>query len=203
MSGMNSVRQKDKHPVHQSKSAKAVSLPKRMMTRQNVLKSQSLGIPGPNPTKSTEISLSFAMLSIDKETCVVALDWPAVDATTTETALIGDEAAFSGKMKHCFKLSMGTEQYVAKHFYEIGTGKDEVTMFENTSSLSWSADDLNMVIAKNFEITQCRIAKEVISSDGSPSPASGVVKKVFEAELSATHSIVWLLEPSRNSSVTH
>jgi hypothetical protein len=44
------------------------------------------------------------MLSIDKETCVVALDWPAVDATTTETALIGDEAAFSGKMKHCFKV---------------------------------------------------------------------------------------------------
>jgi hypothetical protein len=38
MSGMNSVRQKDKHPVHQSKSAKAVSLPKIMMTRQNVLK---------------------------------------------------------------------------------------------------------------------------------------------------------------------
>ncbi|KAJ7795330.1 hypothetical protein B0H14DRAFT_2621052 [Mycena olivaceomarginata] len=153
-------------------------------------------IPGPNPAKSTEISLSFAMLSIDKETCVVALDWPAVDATTTETALIGDEAAFSGKMKHCFKLSIGTEQYVAKHFYEIGTGKDEVTMFENTSQLE-------LEVLHYFEITQCCIAKEVISSDGSPSPASGVVKKVFEAELSATRSIVWLLEPSRNSSVTH
>ncbi|KAJ7306227.1 hypothetical protein DFH08DRAFT_651343, partial [Mycena albidolilacea] len=55
----------------------------------------------------------------------------------------------------------------------------------------------------DFEITQCHIAKEVINSDRSPSPASGVVKEVFEAESTATHSIVWLLEPSHNSSITH
>jgi hypothetical protein len=55
----------------------------------------------------------------------------------------------------------------------------------------------------DFEITKCRLAQEVIPLDGAPSPASGVVKEVFEAELEATRRIVWLLEPLRNSSVTH
>ncbi|KAJ6603744.1 kinase-like domain-containing protein [Mycena sp. CBHHK59/15] len=66
-----------------------------------------------------------------------------------------------------------------------------------------ATDDLNMTIAKNFEITKCRLAQEVIPLDGAPSPVSGVVKEVFEAELEATCRIVWLLEPLRNSSVTH
>ncbi|KAJ7869777.1 hypothetical protein B0H14DRAFT_2345959, partial [Mycena olivaceomarginata] len=108
------------------------------------------------------------------------------------------------------------EQYVAKHFYEIGSGQDEVTMVENAANLQFEAlrcetarwflsrfrsatDDLNMTIAKNFEITKCRLAQEVIPLDGAPLPASGVVMEVFEAELEATHRIVWL----RNSSVTH
>jgi hypothetical protein len=46
----------------------------------------------------------FASLMVDKKTCEVALAWPAIDAATTETALIGDKISFSGKMKHCFKL---------------------------------------------------------------------------------------------------
>jgi hypothetical protein len=55
----------------------------------------------------------------------------------------------------------------------------------------------------DFEITKCHLAQEVIPLDGAPSPAAGVVMEVFEAELEATHRIVWLLEPLRNSSVTH
>ncbi|KAJ7813494.1 hypothetical protein B0H14DRAFT_3879173 [Mycena olivaceomarginata] len=164
-------------------------------------------VPGPDPANSTEISLSSAELLVNKETCEVAITWPAIDPDTTEAALIGDEISHSGKMKHCFKLSIGTEQYVAKHFYEIGSGQDEVTMVENAANLQFEAlrcetarwflnrfrsatDDLNMTIAKNFEITKCRLAQEVIPLDGAPSPASGVVKEVFEAELEATHRIV-------------
>ncbi|KAJ6484712.1 kinase-like domain-containing protein [Mycena sanguinolenta] len=177
-------------------------------------------VPGPDPTKSTEISLTFAMVIVDTESCDVQLIWPDIDPATTETALIGDEIAFSGKMKHCFKLSIGTEQYVAKRFFEIGAGKEEVTMAENTSNLEYEAlrcetaswflsnfrtatEDRNMVVAKNFEITKYRLAQEVISPDSVPSPASGVVKEVFEAESVADRRIVWLLEPMRNSSVTH
>jgi hypothetical protein len=34
---------------------------------------------------------------------------------------------------------MGTEQYVAKHFYEIGSGQNEVTMVENAANLQFEA----------------------------------------------------------------
>jgi hypothetical protein len=140
-------------------------------------------VPGPDPANSTEISLSFAELLVNKETCEVVITWPAIDPDTTEAALIGDEISHSGKMKHCFKaslssgfilwlliqpfqLSIGTEQYVAKRFYEIGSGQDEVTMVENAANLQFEAlrcetarwflnrfrsaiDDLNMTIAKS------------------------------------------------------
>ncbi|KAJ7111719.1 kinase-like domain-containing protein, partial [Mycena epipterygia] len=112
------------------------------------------------------------------------------------------------------------DQYVAKRFFEIGAGKDEVTMAENISNLEFEAircemarwfleqfasatAEHNMETANNFEITKCRLAQEVIKSEEAPSPASGIVKEVFEAESSTTRRIVWLLEPLRNPSVTH
>lgn len=55
----------------------------------------------------------------------------------------------------------------------------------------------------DFDITQCRLAREVIEWDSSPSPAAAIVKEVFEAEPVATRQVVWLLEPFRNPSVTH
>ncbi|KAJ7475381.1 kinase-like domain-containing protein [Mycena galericulata] len=177
-------------------------------------------VPGPDPTKSTEISLSFAEISVDQVTCAVEVCWPEVDPATTTAALISDQISFSGKMKHCYKLSIGTDQYVAKRFFEIGAGKDEVTMGENVSNLEFEAircemarwflgkfrsatEERNMETANNFEITKCRLAQEVIESEGAPSPASGIVKEVLEAEAITTRRIVWLLEPLRNPSVTH
>jgi hypothetical protein len=55
----------------------------------------------------------------------------------------------------------------------------------------------------DFEITRCRLAQEVVKSDGAPSPASGVVAEVYEAEPLTTRRIIWLLEPLHNSAVTH
>ncbi|KAJ7702578.1 hypothetical protein B0H16DRAFT_1831941 [Mycena metata] len=94
------------------------------------------------------------------------------------------------------QLSIGTVQYVAEHFFEIGAGKDEVTIGENASNLqsealwcetarwflskfrSAATEDLNMVVAQNFDITECRLAQEVTPVDGGPSPASGVVEEI-------------------------
>ncbi|KAJ7196541.1 kinase-like domain-containing protein, partial [Mycena pura] len=160
----------------------------------------------------TTVSLTFAKLTVDEESCDSQLTWPAIDPATTEEALLGDEISYSGKMKHCFKLSIGTEQYVAKHFFEIGAGKGEVTMAENTSDLEFEALRCGMAswflrkfraATADMAITKIRLAQEVISQDGAPSPASGVVKEVYEAAPATDRSIVWLLEPVRNSSVTH
>ncbi|KAJ7770372.1 hypothetical protein B0H14DRAFT_2632597 [Mycena olivaceomarginata] len=82
--------------------------------------------PGPDPVKSTEISLAFAEITVNKETCSV--EWK-------------DEALFQGK--HFYQidllLSIGTEQFVAKRFYEIGSGSDEVGMAENILNLECEA----------------------------------------------------------------
>ncbi|KAJ7815375.1 hypothetical protein B0H14DRAFT_2195310, partial [Mycena olivaceomarginata] len=51
--------------------------------------------------------------------------------------------------------------------------------------------------------TKCRLAQEVVKLEGVPSPASGIVKEIFEAEPIVTRRVVWLLEPLRNPSVTH
>ncbi|KAJ6580599.1 kinase-like domain-containing protein [Mycena sp. CBHHK59/15] len=235
-------------------------------------------LPGPDPTKSTKITLLFPKISIEQESCKVKINWPAPNATATaatEAALISDDIFHSGKMKHCYKLSIGEDQFIAKHFFEIGRGEDEVSLSENKTNLEaelircemarWflkcfriATDEINMETAKNFEITQCRLAQEVVKVGAKPSPASGVVPEVFESapatwqnkcagarlwngsvirydtrgEVSVdssghlpytghnevdveafphpaiqlyhtTSRIVWLLEPLRNTSVTH
>ncbi|KAJ7788118.1 hypothetical protein B0H13DRAFT_2395103 [Mycena leptocephala] len=89
-------------------------------------------LPGPGPAKSTEIEIVLAHIAVDLESCCVQVSWPD-DNTPTKKALISDIIFKSGKMKHCYKLSIGGEQYVAKRFQEIGHGEDEVTLAENSS----------------------------------------------------------------------
>ncbi|KAJ7913336.1 kinase-like domain-containing protein [Mycena leptocephala] len=177
-------------------------------------------LPGPNPEKSTVIQVKIASISVDAETCTVRISWPT-DSETAATnplkALIADEIFKSGKMKHCYKLSIGEDQYVAKHFFEIGRGQDEVTLDENKTNLAadatrcemarWflkrfrdHASTMNVPIAENFEITQVLLVEEVVTPGNYPSPASGVTPEVLES--SQDGRIIWLLEPLRNAAVT-
>ncbi|KAF8214452.1 kinase-like domain-containing protein, partial [Mycena galopus ATCC 62051] len=66
-----------------------------------------------------------------------------------------------------------------------------------------AAQDHNLEIANNFDITQCSLVQEVIIEGGAPSSASGVVREIFEAEPVVIRKVVWFLEPLRNPSVTH
>ncbi|KAJ7433580.1 kinase-like domain-containing protein, partial [Mycena galericulata] len=104
------------------------------------------------------------------------------------------------------QLSIGTDQYVAKRFFEIGAGKDEVTMGENVSNLEFEAIRCEMArwFLGNFRsATEERNMETANRSEGALSPASGIVKEVVEAEAITTRRVVWLLEPLRNPSVTH
>ncbi|KAJ6477984.1 hypothetical protein DFH09DRAFT_1342071 [Mycena vulgaris] len=177
-------------------------------------------LPGPDPAKSTAIALLFPTISVDHEKCNVKVVWSDTATPTTEAAVIANEIFHSGKMKHCYKLSIGDEQFVAKRFFETGRGEDQVTLEENATNLEselvraenarWflksfrtAAEEINLVTAQNFEITQCRIAQEVVEGDAKPSPASGITSEVWESEPAPTKKIIWLLEPLRNAAVTH
>ncbi|KAJ6461637.1 hypothetical protein DFH09DRAFT_1347998 [Mycena vulgaris] len=177
-------------------------------------------LPGPDPAKSTTIALLFPTISVDHEKCNVKVVWSDTATPATEAAVIANEIFHSGKMKHCYKLSIGDEQFVAKRFFETGRGEDPVTLEENATNLEselvrvenarWflksfrtAAEEINLVTAQNFEITQCRMAQEVVEGDAKPSPASGITSEVWESEPAPTKKIIWLLEPLRNAALTH
>ncbi|KAJ7815115.1 hypothetical protein B0H14DRAFT_2603731 [Mycena olivaceomarginata] len=76
----------------------------------------------------------------------VKFSWPsthAVETSPSENARIGNEIFRHGKMKNCYKLSMGEEQFVAKRFFEIGRGKNQARWF--LKNFHNSADVINLV----------------------------------------------------------
>ncbi|KAF7368008.1 Kinase-like protein [Mycena sanguinolenta] len=194
------------------------NISKRPRVSGNIETTFERRLPGPDPAKSTEIDVIMAEVKVDEESGAIETVWPSKETAVVKKALIADDIFKSGKMKHCYKLSIGNDHYVAKRFYEIGRGQDEVTMAENATNLQldvfrcemarWflknfrqAADDINLEIAKNFEITQVLLVQEIVGDEKHPSPASGVAREVFEAH--PDDMIVWMLEPLRNAAVTH
>ncbi|KAJ7148736.1 kinase-like domain-containing protein [Mycena crocata] len=173
-------------------------------------------LPGPDPANSTTVKLRFADITVNPDSSETTITWPT-DDTLTE-ALVANDIFQSGKMKRCYKMSIGDEQYVVKWFFEIGRGVDEVTLAENHRELRneieryeimrWflskfreAAEVGNVETAKNFEISQCRLAEEVVPTGESPSSASNIAAEVLES--TPNGKIVWFIEPLRNAAVTH
>ncbi|KAJ6545977.1 hypothetical protein B0H10DRAFT_1969814, partial [Mycena sp. CBHHK59/15] len=148
----------------------------------------------PDPAKSTEVELLFAKISVETKNCKVKISWPDKTADTTK-ALIADDIFRSGKMKHCYKV-LWSENH---HNLEFDIIRCEMAHWF-LKRFHDNAEEINLEVAKSFELTQCRLALEVVKIGGKPSPASGIVPEVFESEDS---NICWLLEPLRNASVTH
>ncbi|KAJ7641738.1 kinase-like domain-containing protein [Roridomyces roridus] len=177
-------------------------------------------LPGPEPTQSTKIKIVRAKFNVDPDICDASAEWPSTFTNDTEEALISNDIFKSGAMKHCYKLSISDKNYIAKRFFEIGKGRDEVTLKENAHNLTFdaircvtaawfldkfqeSAAQHSVQVAQNFEITDVLLVEEVIEDGDAPSPASGVTREIFEAEPEASRRIVWMLEPLRNANVTH
>ncbi|KAJ7145431.1 kinase-like domain-containing protein, partial [Mycena crocata] len=97
---------------------------------------------------------------------------------------------------------IGTDQYIAKPLFEFGSGQDEVSMAKNCLNLEFEV--IRCKEARWF-LQNFRSAAEENNVGESPSPASGIVKEIFEAGIATPHpsQIVWLMEPLRNPSVTH
>ncbi|KAJ7199363.1 kinase-like domain-containing protein [Mycena pura] len=170
--------------------------------------------------KSTKLLLVFVDICIDSETCEVSFKWPNLDDDdlATKNAVIENTAFKSGRMKHCYKLSIGDDHYVAKRFYDIGQGEDQVTLADNKHYLQlevtraeqarWflsnfrrDTDERNIQVYKDVEISRCRLAVEVIKDAQQPSPASGSLAR-FEEQPLQMREVVWMLEPLRSASVT-
>ncbi|KAJ6474302.1 kinase-like domain-containing protein [Mycena sanguinolenta] len=173
---------------------------------------------GVGTQNTTEISLHVASVTIGEEDGQVAIVW---DTDDRREAILDDQPCASGKTKKVYRMMVGGKPYVAKRFFEIGNGRDNVSVDENSTQLTnemvrlvkgqWflnhfyeRAEETGTQVSSDFVFSQGLLVQEIIGgSSPAPSPASGVS---FEAFLDSTivnpdSAITWLLEPLRAASV--
>ncbi|KAF8908220.1 kinase-like domain-containing protein [Gymnopilus junonius] len=147
---------------------------------------------------STIVQLKRAHMTCDAETREVEIEWPK-NAPLCE-GVIGNEVFASGATKNVYKLSLDSELYVVKRFFEIGSGK-EVTADKNKANLEselihlknaeWflakfksQVKDNGIEYSSNIIIADAFLVCEI----GQPSPASTLPS--FEED-----AAIWLVEP--------
>ncbi|KIM35059.1 hypothetical protein M413DRAFT_79793 [Hebeloma cylindrosporum] len=154
---------------------------------------------------ATSIRLTRAHTTCDVETGQVDTAWP--DDAEVLNGFIGKSKLATGATKEVYQLSIGSTLYVAKRFFEIGDGKDDVSAADNKKYLMSELDRLKMTawFLRNFKShakqNNVEISTGIDVSDGflvrklgSPSPASGLPPMEFD-------KAVWLVEPRRTTSV--
>ncbi|EDR04435.1 uncharacterized protein LACBIDRAFT_330566 [Laccaria bicolor S238N-H82] len=150
------------------------------------------------------VQLKKAVTTCNAETGEVEIAWP--DNLAACGGILGKEIFAHGATKNVYKLSIGSDLYVAKRFFDVGSGR-EVTAEENTANLENELIRLKMVgwflhkfkaLAKEHSVefssgiivSECFLVHEI----GTPSPASSLPS--FEDD-----SAVWLVEPRRTKAV--
>ncbi|KAJ7486809.1 kinase-like domain-containing protein, partial [Mycena latifolia] len=104
--------------------------------------------------------------------------------------------------------------YVAKRFFEIGNGRDVVSMEENSIQLAnemsrlaqgqWFLDKFYERVEETAtQVSSGGLLAQEIIGDCEPSPASDVTMEQFleSTSVSPNSAITWLLEPLRASSI--
>ncbi|EDR07665.1 uncharacterized protein LACBIDRAFT_327547 [Laccaria bicolor S238N-H82] len=164
----------------------------------------SCWVPTPRSTSanvSAPVQLIKVYATCDSKTGQVEIVW--LENAEPVDGFLGKEVLASGSTKNVYQLSMGTELFVAKRFFEIGSDS-EITPAENEEHLRSELVRLKTVFwmlnkfkehakANSVEIANVSegfLVKEV----GEPSIASGLL--AFE-----TDSATWLVEPRRTKSV--
>ncbi|KAF8963109.1 kinase-like domain-containing protein [Flammula alnicola] len=153
---------------------------------------------------STVIQLKKAHTTCDKETGEVEIGWP--ENGQVYEGLLGKEVFASGATKNVYKLSIGSDHYVAKRFFEIGSDA-EVTASENKDHLEKELIRLKTAawFLNKFKsyAKECGVefSADVTVSDGfliceigEPSPASSLPPCERDGA-------IWLIEPCRTKSV--
>ncbi|KAF7325457.1 Kinase-like protein [Mycena kentingensis (nom. inval.)] len=167
------------------------------------------------PSGSLEdIEIMFSSIDISKEGNVT-FTHPQVDDPGLETikCQLGVAAIAKGTSQKVYKGLIDEKTYAFKRFYNVGSGKDSVTINENKDEVSNEAarlartafclseflkhaEDEKVDVDRDISVTEYRIAVEVPQRDRGPSRASGYT----EAELdSASEPVMWLVEPFRHN----
>ncbi|KAF8575516.1 hypothetical protein K439DRAFT_1623534 [Ramaria rubella] len=142
---------------------------------------------------------------------------------------LGDEAWQTGQTKKVYKLTIGSQHYVAKRMFDVGNGPEVITPCENMDFLyaeisrlkqgqyfldkfTMQAEMMGVSTPKDIEFTQAWLASEILTETYGPSIASSVTQKDLEG-LKLTNpdthggekdsGIWWLIELLHVPSVDH
>ncbi|KAJ6510988.1 kinase-like domain-containing protein [Mycena sanguinolenta] len=170
---------------------------------------------GPVPLRSefgafpgfSKIPFLFASVSVAPDG-TVKINWP--DLTDAKNApsicLLQDVAFDQGETKMVHKVIYGGLPWVAKRFFNIGTGEGLVEICENYCEIM---NEGTRLARGGISVTDFKLGVELISSDSGPSIASGFSMEQHkiardgqvDTPNSIQGSVIWLFEPRRSSKV--
>ncbi|KAJ7580004.1 kinase-like domain-containing protein [Mycena floridula] len=153
-----------------------------------------MGPPTTAPSKDSSVLLCLATIETNPITGQVQVSWPEnVDKSRASyfKDLVSSVAHGNGRTKKVYKTTHDDKHYVAKRYFNIGTGtRNQVDSNDNLRELTkevvrlsqlrffWDrfveiAGDTNVDIT-DFQVTGCLLAQEVLTEDLLPSTALGV-----------------------------
>ncbi|KAJ7257230.1 kinase-like domain-containing protein [Mycena haematopus] len=203
------------HTAKRMRTSLNSSLTVRPLTSNIPKKAVSFGVA---PQTTTNVSLRVALVDVGQLDGQVMIKWDTDDKCE---AMLDDQPCASGKTKKVYRLRIGGKDYVAKRFFEIGHGRDIVSVDQNSAQLAnemirlakgqWFLDhfyerveETGTQVSSDFIFSQGLLVQEIIGECAlAPSPASGVSMEAFMDSTSTNPdtAVTWLLEPLRASSV--
>ncbi|KAK7013006.1 kinase-like domain-containing protein [Favolaschia claudopus] len=134
--------------------------------------------------------------------------------------ILQDTPVAQGKTKKVYKVICEGMPWVAKRFFEIGAGDEQVEIQQNADFLVQEATRLgktgyylgqfiaeakrrNTSIDDTIAVTEFKLGLEVVADDSAPSPASGISLEAYLAADPSAVQVLWLFEPRRSSAVDH
>ncbi|KAF7364534.1 Kinase-like protein [Mycena venus] len=192
---------------------------------------------GPLPLRSefgdipgfSKIKFVFASVSVARDG-MVSIEWPNLkdhDNIVTSTCLLQDTAFDQGKTKKVHKIIYDGLPWVAKRFFNVGTGEGDVEITENRDQLVKEASRLSRAayflkrfiaeakrqgvdIEQGINVTEFKLGIEVVPDGSGPSAASEFSLEQYPAAVDAQADpnsdpgiVIWLFEPRRSSKVKH
>ncbi|KAJ7307725.1 kinase-like domain-containing protein [Mycena albidolilacea] len=161
----------------------------------------------------TDIVVASATIKVDDEAGVVSKTYPDLGdpELVVEKCEIAQELVGKGMSQYVYKGIFHKEPCTFKRFFNIGNGRDQVTLVENREELykeaarlhqmGWflsafleRAQEAHINIDEYISVTQCKLVVEVTKQGEAPSKASGYLLSDVE---STECPMDWLIEPFR------
>ncbi|KAJ7474554.1 kinase-like domain-containing protein [Mycena galericulata] len=190
-------KENQKRSSSQTTLGSEFAVSKRLRSKPNLciasLRSEFAAVPG-----FSKVSFIFAGITVGDDG-VVTIAWPEVQdgagiKAASSTCLLQDAPFDHGKTKQVYKVILDGFPWVAKRFYDVGIGEEQVGIQDNHDEVVKEATRLSQV-----GYFLARFVAEAKKQGVDIEPGLRVTDFKIGFEVFATKQ--WLFEPRRNSKV--